>query len=261
MTGVRLFTHAATGDDIRVVTEADGSSWFVAADLARILDYRDAHNLARRLDEDEKGTRLVSTPHGEQHMTVVSEAGLYAAILGSQVRGARTFKRWVTHELLPTLRRTGTYSTPAEMPSHSEALRGWASEIEARERAEAQVAELEPSARAWDHLADDAVGDYSVREAAQILDRDPAIKTGQNRLFKTLREIGWTDRTNRPYQHHVNVGRLAVKMRPYDHPYTGEQMLDSQVRITAKGLSDLHKALGGARPLAVQPKLQLVAGE
>lgn len=83
--------------------------WFVAADIADPLGYRMASDLTRRLDADEKGTRSVRTPSGIQQMTVISEAGLYAAILGSRVEGAKRFKRWVTHELLPTIRRTGKY--------------------------------------------------------------------------------------------------------------------------------------------------------
>ena len=83
--------------------------WFVAADVADPLGYRMASDLTRRLDADEKGTRSVRTPSGVQQMTVISEAGLYAAILGSRVEGAKRFKRWVTHDLLPTIRRTGKY--------------------------------------------------------------------------------------------------------------------------------------------------------
>nr|WP_307962378.1 Bro-N domain-containing protein [Salinispora arenicola] len=66
-----------------------------------MLGYRMASDMTRRLDEDDRGTRSVRTPSGQQSMTVISEAGLYAAILGSQVEGAREFKRWVTHDELP----------------------------------------------------------------------------------------------------------------------------------------------------------------
>lgn len=95
-----IITHQFQAEQVRVL-EIDGEPWFVASDVARILGYRDAANLCRRLDDDDRGTRSVSTPGGEQRMTVVSEPGLYAAVLGSQVPGARDFKRWVTHEVLP----------------------------------------------------------------------------------------------------------------------------------------------------------------
>ncbi|NKV94954.1 phage antirepressor protein [Rhodococcus hoagii] len=117
---------------------------------------------------------------------------------------------------------------------------------DARVLAEAKVAELEPAAAAWESLAD-AEGDYSLREAAQILSRDPAINTGQNRLAKSLRELGVLDRRGEPYQTHIN----HIRRRPtaYTHPHTGEPKLSSQLRITVPGLRYLHGKLGGTRPL------------
>ena len=97
------------GQEIRA-TERDGEFWFVASDVAKLLGYRDAANLIRRLDDDEKGTHSASTPGGSQELSVINESGLYAAILGSKREGAKPFRRWVTHDLLPTLRRTGFYS-------------------------------------------------------------------------------------------------------------------------------------------------------
>lgn len=110
----------------------------------------------------------------------------------------------------------------------------------------AKVEELAPAAAAWESLAD-AEGDYSLREAAQILSRDPAINTGQNRLAKSLREVGLLDRRGEPYQSHIN----HVRRRPtaYTHPHTGEPKLSSQLRITVSGLRYLHGKLGGTRPL------------
>ena len=96
---------------VRII-EKDGEPWFVAKDVAVILGYRDAYTLVRRLDEDERGTRKVCTPSAEQEMTVINEAGLYSAILGSNKPEAKAFKRWVTHEVLPSIRKTGAYLAP-----------------------------------------------------------------------------------------------------------------------------------------------------
>lgn len=100
------------GSSVRVLTGEDGQPWFVAADVATILGYRMASDMTRRLDDDEKGTRSVRTPGGDQDMTVISEAGLYSAVLGSKIPEAKAFKRWVTHEVLPAIRRHGVYATP-----------------------------------------------------------------------------------------------------------------------------------------------------
>ncbi len=102
------------GTDIRTIAR-DGEPWWIASDVAHILGYRDAHNLVRGLDEDEKGTHILSTPYGDQEMTIISEAGLYSAILKSRVERAREFKRWITHEVIPAIHRHGGYLTPQKV--------------------------------------------------------------------------------------------------------------------------------------------------
>ncbi|HEU4422087.1 MAG TPA: BRO family protein [Pilimelia sp.] len=225
-----------------------GEPWFVAADVARLLGYRDAHNLTRRLDADDRGTRSVSTPSGQQEMTVISEAGLYAAILGSQVPGARAFKQWVTRDVLPTIRRTGRYevapAAPAIPQSYAEALQLAADQAREIERQAAALAEAEPKAEAWEVLAS-AHGDYSVREAAFMLNRDPAISTGQNRLFALLRDWKLIDRHGIPYAAHERHVRLRA--RHFTRP-SGVEETAQQVRITAEGLRYLHRRMGGTHP-------------
>ncbi|MFJ2618192.1 BRO family protein [Glutamicibacter sp. NPDC087344] len=96
------------GNSVRTLL-VDGEPWFVAADVAKILGYRMASDMTRRIDAEDRGTRPVRTPSGEQQMTVISEPGLYLAVLGSQVEGAKAFKQWMTREVLPAIRRTGMY--------------------------------------------------------------------------------------------------------------------------------------------------------
>lgn len=87
----------------------DGEPWWVLADVCRVLDIERADSAARRLDHDEKGTHLVSTPGGNQNMTIINESGLYKVILRSDKPEAKAFTRWVTHEVLPAIRKTGNY--------------------------------------------------------------------------------------------------------------------------------------------------------
>jgi phage antirepressor YoqD-like protein len=82
------------------------------------------------------------------------------------------------------------------------------------------------------------------------LDRDPTISTGQKRLFDYLRAIGWLDRHNRPYQTQIGLGRVTMRARSYEHPHRDELVATQQVRITPKGLAELHKRLGGTAQLA-----------
>lgn len=99
---------------VRVVTR-DGQPWFVAVDVCRVLGIRDAHDAVKGLDEDEKGTDVIRTPGGDQQLLIVSESGLYALILRSRKQAARKFRKWVTSEVLPTIRKTGRYEAPAEL--------------------------------------------------------------------------------------------------------------------------------------------------
>jgi prophage antirepressor-like protein len=96
---------------VRVVTDAQGVPWFVAADVCNALDLGNSRMAMERLDDDEKSTELIPTPGGTQTLTTVNEPGLYSLIFGSRKPEARAFKRWVTHEVLPAIRRTGGYGT------------------------------------------------------------------------------------------------------------------------------------------------------
>lgn len=103
--------------DVRAVL-IDGEPWFVAADVSAALGYRDAHNMVRILDDDERGTHNLSTPSGSQEMLVINESGLYSAILRSRKPEAKAFKKWVTAEVLPAIRKYGMYlHAPAMKPS------------------------------------------------------------------------------------------------------------------------------------------------
>lgn len=96
------------GAAVRVV-EQDGKPWFVAGDIASILGYAEAKDMTRNLDDDEKGRQIVPTLGGAQEMSTISESGLYSAILTSRKPEAKRFKKWVTSEVLPSIRRTGGY--------------------------------------------------------------------------------------------------------------------------------------------------------
>ena len=97
------------GKQVRTTTDENKEIWFVAKDVAEVLGYATAKDLTRRLDEDEKGGRLVPTLGGTQELTTISESGLYCAILSSRKPEAKAFKKWVTSEVLPEIRKNGGY--------------------------------------------------------------------------------------------------------------------------------------------------------
>ena len=94
---------------VRVVTQ-NNQPWFVATDVATTLGYRNAPDASRHLDDDEKGTQIVRTLGGDQKLTLISESGLYALVLRSRKPEARKFAKWVTSEVLPSIRQTGSYA-------------------------------------------------------------------------------------------------------------------------------------------------------
>lgn len=98
--------------NVRVVQDENGEPWFVATDIAGALEFRDAYNAVRSLDDDEKGTHTVSTPGGAQRLATINESGLFALIIRSNKPRAKQFRKWVTAEVLPALRRNGRYEVP-----------------------------------------------------------------------------------------------------------------------------------------------------
>jgi prophage antirepressor-like protein len=103
-----LLNSAFENDLVRVITKDDDEPWFVASDVLRCLDLRNNTSLDA-LDEDEKGTHTMGTPGGNQRVTVISEAGLFRLVFNSRKPIAEKFKRWLAHEVLPALRKTGKY--------------------------------------------------------------------------------------------------------------------------------------------------------
>lgn len=98
---------------VRVLTR-EGDPWFVAADVARVLGIGRTEDAVRRLDDDEKGADTIRTPGGNQTVTIINESGLYSLVLTSRKPEAKRFKKWITSEVLPSIRKTGSYSIAEE---------------------------------------------------------------------------------------------------------------------------------------------------
>ena len=201
---VRALIVEFEGNKVRALADGD-EVMFVASDIAKILGYRDAEKLTRTLDDEEKGTRRIGTPGGTQTITVISEPGLYKAILQRQtgrMEGGITrefvkrFQRWVTHEVLPRIRRTGGYIPTSESDSGEDimarAVLVAQKTIERKNQQlqakDAQIKVLEPKARFADAVAA-SDGTCLVGELAKML-RQNGMDIGQNRLFRLLQATG-----------------------------------------------------------------------
>lgn len=242
----RAFDYAGT--EIRTVLR-DGEPWFVARDVCTVLGIANGRDAVSRLDISERGVGETDTPGGRQQLAIISEAGLYRLVMRSNKPDAVRFQMWIAHEVLPAIREHGRFEVAQRLPqTYVEALRELAATVERQEQIERELEAVAPKAEAWDVLAS-AHGDYSVREASFILNRDPAIDTGQTRLFKLLRDWKLIDSNDKPYAAHSAHVRLRAWSSP--HPQTGEEIARKpQVRITHEGLKYLHRRLGGTEPLA-----------
>lgn len=160
----RLFEYE--GKQVRTIIK-DGEPWFVAKDVCEILEIDSSQT--RRLDEDEKGLYSIQTPGGVQQMVCVNEPGLYSLVLKSRKPEAKQFKRWITHEVLPSIRKTGQYSL--EQPkSPAELLVMAAQQLLEHEK---KIRELEEKTEAAHHRIDnldkiDIIGDQQQRLNAMI---------------------------------------------------------------------------------------------
>lgn len=248
---------------VRVVT-IDGEPWFVGADVARVLGIAAASGITRMVDDEDKGSHEVETPGGLQSVTIVNESGLYTALMRSNNPAAKPFRRWITTEVLPSIRRHGGYLTPeateAALTDPDFIIRLATSLKDERARralAEERAAELAAPAAAWDVMVA-ASGDYAVADAAKMLSRDPAIEIGRDRLFAYMHDAGWIYRHQgrrpgwRARQSQVDLGRLVEKANAaFQNRVTGEmESALPTIRITPKGLGELHKRLGGIEPLS-----------
>lgn len=221
----------------------NGEPWFVAADVANLLGYDLATNMSRNLDSEEKGIHNMNTLGGEQKVSIINESGLYSAIMRSRKPEAKAFKKWVTNDVLPTIRKTGEYKTPQTLEQRSLALMGELTAVVQQQRAELEV--VRPKAEQFDDFLS-AEGSYAVGEAAKVLQR-AGIEVGPQRLFKKLDELKWTylrGGERHIMQAAIERGYLTAKAQTYFDQNAGvRKMAAPQVRVTTKGLTRLREIL------------------
>lgn len=259
------YTFPETATAVRVVT-IDDEPWFVAADVADILGYSATAAMTRTLDEDEKGVQSLHTPGGEQQFTVINEPGLYSAILRSRVEGAQKFKRWVTREVLPSIRRTGSYAAPMApvapalpdltTPHGVLALaQQFARTAEQLVEADAKLRELEPKAIAHDALMRAEDDDMLVRQAAKVLGmREKDLRSfllDEHMLFRRQRTCSaWEYDFYAQFAGHFHATKTVVthtwgECAHYTLHVTPQGMGLIQKRI-AKRQAEMQAAIGGA---------------
>ena len=241
MYGLQVFSYE--GNEVRTVQKGSDILW-ILKDVCGILGIEKYRDAATRLDDDEREPVLVDTLGGRQEMIAVTESGLYSIILLSRKPEAKKFKRWVTHEVLPTIRKHGAYVTPAKLEELMNDPDSWIKVLTAlkEERAAKERLQLEATENKPKVIFADAVsvseGTILIGELAKIL-KGNGIEIGQNRLFEKLRQDGYLIKRkgtdyNAPTQRAMDLGLFRVKETAITHS-DGHVTISKTTKVTGKG--------------------------
>ena len=228
------------GQDVRTVI-INNEPYFVGKDIADILGYQRADNAIRNhVDEEDKLTHRFSASGQNRNMTIINESGLYSLILSSKLPQAKEFKRWVTSEVLPTIRKNGMYATDELLDNPDFAiatLQKLKEEREAKKLLEATIEEQKPKV-IFANAVSASHTSILVGEFAKLM-RQNGVNMGQNRMFVWLRENGYlinrkgSDK-NMPTQKSMELGLFEIKETTINHS-DGHISINKTPKITGKG--------------------------
>lgn len=233
------------GASLRALTNKAGEPWFVLKDCMSILDLGNPTETVKMFDDDEFSTTEVIDSIGRrQQAYIISEPGLYRLVMRSRKPEAKEFQRWVTHEVLPQIRKAGGYIPTTDVDDDMTILAkavmiGQRTMEEQKRRIatqESHIKELEPKARFADAVAA-SDGTCLIGELAKML-RQNGLDIGQNRLFKILREDGYLCKSpsswNMPTQKAMELGLFQIKETTITHS-DGHVTINRTAKATGKG--------------------------
>ena len=251
MNEMMIFNNPEFGS-VRTVC-IDGEPWLVGKDVAEILGYSNPRKaLIDHVDNDDKGVTKCDTLGGAQNLTVINESGFYSLVLSSKMPNAKKFKRWVTAEVLPTIRKTGGYVANEDvfvetyLPFADEPIKQlFRIQCRVINQLNERIRKDEPKVKFADHVGD-STNVIDVNRMAKLC-ADHGIRIGRNRLFAWMRSRGILMGGNIPYQEYIENGYFRVKESVYET--NGQKRTYQQTFVTGKGqqyiLSRLMKEYGG----------------
>ncbi|MCM1276029.1 MAG: phage antirepressor [Lachnospiraceae bacterium] len=237
-----LKTFDYNGMNVRTV-ELNSEPWFVLKDVCEVLGISKYRDVAARLDEDERGSFKVDTLGGAQEMTVINESGLYNVILRSDKPEAKPFRKWVTAEVLPSIRKHGAYMTDKTLEqalTSPDFLIKLATELkterEKRAALETKVEQDKPKVLFADAVECSKTS-ILIGDLAKLL-RQNGVDIGQKRLFEKLRDEGYLMKfgssKNMPTQRAMDMGLFEVKESTVNNP-DGSVRITKTTKISGKG--------------------------
>lgn len=240
---IKIFENPRFGK-IRTI-EIEGEPWFVGKDVAVALGYKEPTKAAReKVDEDDKGVSKIDTPSGEQEMLIINESGLYSLVLSSKLPTAKAFKRWITSEVIPSIRKHGAYMTPDKLEDillNPDTLITLATELKkeraAREHLEGLRRVDKPKVIFVDAVCA-SKRSILVGELAKLLKQN-GVEIGQNRLFEWLRNNGFLisrkgSDYNMPTQKAMEMGLFEIKETAIPHS-DGHITVSLTPKVSGKG--------------------------
>ena len=220
-------------------TMINGEPWLVGKDVASILGYVETAKAIRtHVDEEDKGVSILDTPGGRQQFVVINESGFYSLVLASKLPTAKKIKRWVTSDVLPTIRKTGGYVNDAEkfvntyLPFADEPTKNlFKIQFEYINQLNDRIRRDEPKVKFADHVSG-AVNLIDMNDMAKLC-ADHGIRIGRTRLFRWLRYKGILMEDNIPYQEYIERGYFKVKESVFE--MHGEIKTYQQTMVTGRG--------------------------
>nr|DAS61618.1 MAG TPA: repressor domain protein [Caudoviricetes sp.] len=237
MEGLQIFSNAEFGEVRTLVL--NNEPWFVGKDVAEVLGYSNPQKAVRdHIDDDDKTLNESFTVNGTQGV-LINESGLYSLILSSKLPNAKAFKRWVTSEVLPSIRKHGLYAKEELLDNPDIAIAAFKAlkeEREARKALEAENKQMQPLALFAKSVS---ASDTSILigDLAKLLKQN-GYDTGQKRLFEELRQRGFLMKSgsskNLPTQKSMELGLFEVKESTINNP-DGSVRVTKTTKITGKG--------------------------
>lgn len=243
MTDLQIFNNDQFGQ-IRTAVK-DGEPLFVAADVCRALEIQNHKDAIKRLDDDEKSGVVLTDPHGRpQETNCVTESGLYSLVLGSRKPEAKAFKRWITHDVIPAIRKTGGYVDNEQkfvetyLPFADANTKALFGQTLAQLRAANEQLEQQKPKVLFSDAVSAAHTSILVGELAKLLKQN-GVDIGQHRLFQYLRENGYLIKRrgtdyNMPTQYAMERGWFEIKETAITHG-DGHTSVNKTPKVTGKG--------------------------
>lgn len=233
---IKIFENEEFGS-VRTM-EINGVPYFVGKDVAEILGYsRPDHAITAHVDDEDKLMYQIDTSGQNRNMFIINESGLYSLILSSKLPNAKKFKHWVTAEVLPAIRKTGSYSIQSKPDSYTiedpaARARRWAEEYEEKKALEAKIEEQKPLVEYAEHIQ--ASKDVIDMKSMAKLASKNGIKIGRNKLFSFLRDRKILDRENIPYANYMDKEWFQVVESTYTFS-NGEEKITKTTLVKPKG--------------------------